>query len=248
VLGLVADAWRQGRFRPDLFDALEQRSATLRSTAMPGIELLDRWIAGGRALVRGDREQARAVVAQFQSLAEPPEWVTLLPGRFLVPHPGSPPDWQVALFWADPRGEARALVDAATRATPNDRSLLLARAVVEHLDGHHAEAARQAVAIEPAMRQTRARLVVARFAGDQTLWSGDVSGAISWYKSLLVAAPDRAEIGAVLRTLSHEGGPTLLARACSDGFTPACDAGRGAHATRPASRPAERQHRARALP
>ena len=158
--------------------------------------------------------------------------MTLLPVRFLARHPGSPPDWQVALFWADPRNEARPLVEAALAAAPNDRNLTLARAVVDHLDGKHADAARQAVALVPQLRQGRARQVVGRFTGDQLLWSGDVPTAISWYKRLLIA-PDRTEIGAVLRTLSQEGGPQLVARACADGFAPACEAGRSPGGPRP---------------
>jgi hypothetical protein len=129
------------------------------------------------------------------------------------------------LFWADPRHEARALVETAAKAAPADRNLQLARALIDHLDGDHAEAARKALAIEPQMRQSRARDVVTRFAADQLLWSGDTSTAISWYKRLLTT-PDRTEIGAVLRTLSQEGGPELVARACVDGFKPACDTGR----------------------
>jgi hypothetical protein len=97
--------------------------------------------------------------------------------------------------------------------------------VVEHLDGKHAEAARRAVALETQLRTGRPRQVLVRFAGDQLLWSGQIAEAISWYKKLLVA-PDRTEIGAVLRTLSQEGGPQLVARACADGFKPACEAGR----------------------
>jgi hypothetical protein len=152
--------------------------------------------------------------------------LTLLPARFLARHPGPPPDWQVALFWGDPRNEARTLVETAIAATPNDRNLALARAVVDHLDGRHAEAARRAIALEPQVRQGRPHQVVSRFAGDQLLWSGDFDQSISWYKKLLIA-PDRTEIGAVLRTLSQEGGPQLVARACTGGFAPACEAGRG---------------------
>jgi hypothetical protein len=144
IFGLVADAWRHGRFDSELFAQVEQRSASMRSTdPSPGVELLGKWIAGGRALIAGD----------------------------------------------------------------------------------HAEAARKAIALEPQVRQGRPRQVVARFAGDQLLWSGDIAAAISWYKRLLIA-PDRTEIGAVLRTLSQEGGPQLVARACADGFTPACEPGR----------------------
>lgn len=227
TFGLVADAWRRGRFTPELFAEVERRSASMRApaAATTGVELLNRWIEGGKALIAGDRETARGVVAEFQKLDSPPEWATLLPARFLAKLPGTPPDWQVALFWADPRNESRALVEAEALALPTDRNLELARAVVDHLDGKHAEAARAAMALEPLMRQGRARLVVTRFAADQLLWSGDSATAISWYKRLLTT-PDRTEIGAVLRTLSQEGGPQLVARACGDGFTPACDAGR----------------------
>jgi len=112
--------------------------------------------------------------------------------------------------------------------------------VVEHFDGHHAEAARLAAALEPDLRVGPARVVLARFAGDQYLWSGDAATAISWYKKLL-AAPDRTEIGAVLRVLVEEGGTTLLARACNDGFRPACDVGRP-------QLPAARARRARQQP
>jgi hypothetical protein len=226
IFGLVADAWRHGRFGSDLFTQIEPRSASMRSTQpSPGVELLGKWIAGGQALIAGDRETARTIAAEFLALEHPPDWVTLLPARFLARHPGPPPEWQVALFWADPRNEARALVESALAATPNDRNLMLARAVVDHLDGEHAEAARKAIALEPQVRQGRVRQVVARFAGDQLLWSGEVATAVSWYKRLLIA-PDRTEIGAVLRTLSQEGGPQLVARACADGFAPACEAGR----------------------
>ena len=77
----------------------------------------------------------------------------------------------------------------------------------------------KAIALEPQVRQGRVRQVVARFAGDQLLWSGEVATAISWYKRLLIA-PDRTEIGAVLRTLSQEGGPQLVARACAGVTSP----------------------------
>jgi hypothetical protein len=231
VFGLVADAWRKGRFPPVLFTEIERRSAPMRATATPGVDLLAHWIEGGQALIAGDRERAREVVAEFQALDPPPEWATLLPGRFLVRHPGPPPDWQVALFWADPRNEARALVDAAAKATPNDRNLQLARAVVDHLDGDHADAASKAVELEKQMRPGKARMVVARFAGDQLLWSGDTDAAISWYKKVATTR-DRTEIGAMLRTLSQEGGPELIGRACAGGFTPACDNQRPAQALR----------------
>ncbi len=233
IFGMVADAWRRGRFRSELFDEVERRSASARAEAeSPGAVLLSQWIAGGRALIAGDHETARGIAAEFLSLQNPPDWVTLLPARFLARHPGPPPDWQVALFWADPRNEARPLVESALATAPNDRNLVLARALVDHLDGRHADAARQAVALGPQLRPGRVRLVVARFAGDQLLWSGDAAAAISWYKKLLIA-PDRTEIGAVLRTLSQEGGPQLVARACADGFAPACEAGRSPDGPRP---------------
>jgi hypothetical protein len=226
VFGLVADAWRRGRFTPELFGAMEQRSTQRRATTdTSGVELLEKWIDGGKALIAGDHERASAVAGEFLALEKPPEWVTLLPLRFLARHPGPPPDWQVALFWGDPRNEARALVETAIRAAPNDRNLALARAVIDHLDGRHVEAARQAVALEAQLRPGRPRQVVTRFAGDQLLWSGDFDGAISWYKRLLMN-PDRTEIGAVLRTLGQEGGPQMVARACAGGFAPACEAGR----------------------
>jgi hypothetical protein len=226
IFGLIADAWRGGRFSPELFSAIEQRSATFRSTtSTPGAELLGKWIDGGQALIADDREQARSIAGEFLALEQPPDWVTLLPARFLARHPGATPDWQVALFWGDPRNEARSLVEAAIAASPDDRNLTLARAVVDHLDGKHDEAARQAMALEPQLRQGRPRQVVARFVGDQLLWSSQFEAAISWYKRLLMN-PDRSEIGAVLRTLSQEGGPQMVARACAAGFAPACEAGR----------------------
>jgi serine/threonine-protein kinase len=209
-------AVRQGRSTLSV-DAIDQPESRRR----PPREV-DCWRSGvGR---RRSRHGA-AIAAEFLALQHPPDWVTLLPTRFLARHPGPPPEWQVALFWADPRNEARALVESALAKVPNDRNLMLARAVVDHLDGEHAEAARKAIALEPQVRQGRVRQVVARFAGDQLLWSGEVATAISWYKRLLIA-PDRTEIGAVLRTLSQEGGPQLVARACADGFAPACEAGR----------------------
>jgi serine/threonine-protein kinase len=241
IFGTVADAWRRGRFDAALFDNVEKRAASIRAnTAAPGIELLVEWIDGGQALVAGDHDRARAIAGEFLALQNPPDWVALLPMRFLARHPGTPPDWQVALFWADPRSEARRLVGAALAAAPNDRNLALAVAVVDHLDGDHAGAARRAIALEPQLRQGRPRYVVARFIGDQLLWSGDAAAAISWYKRLLIA-PDRTEIGAVLRTLSQEGGPTLMARACADGFAPACESGGRSH-------PGPRARRARPQP
>jgi hypothetical protein len=237
IFDLIGDAWRKGRFEPGLFAEVERRVASLRRTtgATPGVELLESWVAGGKALVAGDYDTAREGLRSFFAIQNPPEWATLLPARFLARQAVPPPDWQVALCWGDPRGEARALVEAARRGTVNDRHLLLAQAVVEHLDGRHAEAASLAVALDPIARGP-ARVVLARFAGDQLLWSGDVATAISWYKKLLLA-PDRTEIAAVLRTLSEEGGPQLVARACTEGFRPACDAGR--------PHPVQRNRRAR---
>jgi eukaryotic-like serine/threonine-protein kinase len=240
IFDRVGDAWRRGRFRPGLFTELEPLVASLRRSAgaSPGVELIEGWVAGGQALIAGDREAARETVRSFFAIQHPPEWSTLLPARFLVRHQGRPSDWQVALFWGDPRGEARALVEEALRGAANDRNLLLARAVLEHLDGRHAEAAGQAKALDPLARGP-ARVVLARFTGDQLLWSGEVAPAISWSKRLLVA-PDRTEIAAVLRTLSEEGGPPLVARACTEGFQPACEAGR--------PHPAQRVRRARQQP
>jgi serine/threonine-protein kinase len=225
----IGDAWRRGRFSADLFTDLERRLAEMDAAAgeRPGVQFLRGWVAGGQALARGDRERARANVESYLAIANPPDWAALLPVRFLARREGTPADWEVALFWADPRNEARGLVEQALAASPADRNLQLARAVVEHLDGDHAAAARLAVALEPSLRHAGARVVLARFAGDQLLWSGDVPAAISWYKRLLVA-PDRTEIGAVLRVLSQEGGPPLVARACAGGFMPACDAAKPA--------------------
>ena len=73
---------------------------------------------------------------------------------------------------------------------------------------------------------------------NQLLWSSDLAAAISWYKKPLIA-PDRTEIGAVLRTSSEEGGPALVPRACADGFRPAGDAGRPQAG--PRARPARQQ-------
>ncbi len=147
IFGLVADAWRQGRFELRALHrgrAAVRRRCDRRDLDVPASSSSGSWIAGGKALIAGDREAARSVVAEFRrstaSAGLGDAAAGAIPGR----HPGPPPDWQVALFWADPGTRRARWSKRRLAAAPNDRNLQLARAVVDHLDGKHAEAARKA--------------------------------------------------------------------------------------------------------
>jgi serine/threonine protein kinase len=80
-------------------------------------------------------------------------------------------------------------------------------------------------------RRVAVKIILPALAGDPLLWSGDSRAAISWYKKVATTR-DRTEIGTMLRTLSQEGGPELISRACDEGFAPACDPQQPAQALR----------------
>ena len=77
----------------------------------------------------------------------------------------SPSGWQVALRSGDARGEGLGLVEAHLAQAPDDVRARLARAVLLHLDGRHAEAEAAAVALGSAMAAQNAQVArdLARF-------------------------------------------------------------------------------------
>ncbi|MEE2775941.1 MAG: serine/threonine-protein kinase [Acidobacteriota bacterium] len=219
--------WRQGRFDSAFFDDLAARVAAARGQMAdnPDLELLDDWAAGGKALTAGDEPAAREYLGKI--LANPAfrEWIPLLPARFVGHRQASAETfhpWRLSVFWGDPLDKGAGQLEELIAEHGENRNLLLGRAVITHLDGDHAAAAAMALELERQFTTGQTPLLIARFAGDQFLWSGEMDRAVEWYKKLGTNAP-RAEIAAVLHSLSLEGGPSVLGQACEGGFRSACE-------------------------
>jgi hypothetical protein len=228
LISALHEQWRHGRTDADFFAGLARATAAPANIEIAeDVALLATWARGGLALTGGNRERARSHLEEVASSPAFARWLPLLPARFV----GQPSadgatkdEWRIDLFWGDPLGEARQRLEQRTAEIGERRVLALGLAVVDHLDGHPETAATEAIEIAAQFEGSPSYPLVARFVGDELLWSGDVAGALSWYNRLPgVTSPQ--EIGAVLRTLNLEGGRPLLQLACDDGFEPACRVG-----------------------
>ena len=227
LLASISQRWRQGRFDAAFFDDLAARVEELGSDlpASPDLELVGDWAAGGQALAAGDRASARELLERVIRNPVFGDWIQLLPGRFVGRREATAEtldDWRLAVFWGDPLGDAGELLEARIDDRGPQRTLLLGRAVLSHLDGRHAQAAAEGSELAPDFGGPQTASLISRFVGDQFLWSGDLGTAISWYKKIDSSA-SRAEIAAVLHALRLEGGTRFLATACEGGFRPACE-------------------------
>ena len=120
-----------------------------------GVELLSQWIEGGQALVPATARR-RARGRRVPGAAEPAGLGDAAAGAIPGAAPGRRPTgrWRCS---GPIRATRRARWSRRRRGRAQRSQPELARAVVDHLDGNHAEAARQAVALEGLLRGVRPR-------------------------------------------------------------------------------------------
>ena len=232
-----AERWATGAEAPRMGESVAESGGRL---ARAGLLFLD-----------GDIEGARQRIAALH-----PDTLGGFPVAFplLVPRGTgtTPRDWELALALGDPRREARALLAAAPDVEAGRRRFALA--IVERLDGRHAEAA---VAVADLWRATSgvgesARLLrtqLAQFAAEEHALLGQAVPAREWFERAIAIAPETSQRG----LLALEGaivfaqrlGDVAVARgflesACTAGIARACAELRKAAVAQRGAKPAAR--------
>jgi len=97
--------------------------------------------------------------------------------------------WQLAVLYADARGDGLSLVDARLAREPRDMRARMARALLLHLDGRHADAGEASASLlaDVPASDGMARSHVLRFLGDERSELGQWDAALQAYHDAMRA-------------------------------------------------------------
>ncbi|MGE5232572.1 MAG: protein kinase domain-containing protein [Acidobacteriota bacterium] len=176
-----------GHQRPtaEQFRALERLAAIGRQRrgAPAAAAAIETFARGGLAYLSGDLDGARRALAEvLRGQIPPPLEVSALPlVRQAARSSGGLADWEVAIAFGDPKREAGALLEPVLRANPQDDWARLGRAIVERLDGRHAEALADAAAVYERMPSGR----LAQLVAEESRALRRPAEALEWYRKAL---------------------------------------------------------------
>ena len=187
---------------------------------------IETFARGGLAYLSGDLEGARRDLAEVLRGQIPPALeVSALPlVRQASRASGGLSDWEVAIAFGDPKREAGALLEPVLRANPQDDWARLGRAIVERLDGRHAESIADAAAVYERMPSGR----LAQLVAEESRALRRPAEALEWYrKALAEEGMEKTLVPVQAAKLARELGKEdeakrILDRACESGNRAAC--------------------------
>jgi Protein kinase domain len=156
--------------------------------------LVRTYAEGGLAYLRGDHAEAQRTLQQLGA-AEGSGFTELWPLSLLrkLLGAGEIAAWAVAVSYTDARHEAAGLITAELAARPQNLAARFGKALVEHLDGRHGEAAQTTEALHGlAPRDLAPRVAI--YAGEEREHAGDLEEALGWFRAA-VSSPVAAEAG-----------------------------------------------------